>query len=125
MKIRHSIANHERSRMEVFSDEVALQSIKPGFRILYERAWKKFKEFSSEDFATTKPSEQQLFSYFNFLRESGAKSKTLWTTYSMLNSIIKAKYGAKLQDMPHLGTFLKSFDGGKLIIVYDFFFIFR
>ena len=90
--IRQSVANHERSRMEVFSDEVALQSIKPGSRILYERAWKKIKEFSSEDFATTKPYEQQLLSYFNFLRESGAKSKTLWSTYSMLNSIIKANF---------------------------------
>jgi len=64
-----------------FSDEVALQSIKPGSRILYERAWNKIKELNSEDFATTKPSEQQLLSYFNFLRESGAKSKTLWSTY--------------------------------------------
>ena len=106
MKILHSINNYESSKMEVFSDEVSLQSIKPGSRILYKRAWKKF---NSEDFSTTKPSEQQLFSYFKFLRESGAKSKTLWSTYSMLNSIIKAKYGAKLQDMPRLGTFLKSF----------------
>ena len=76
LKILHSINNYESSKMEVFSDEVALQSIKPGSRILYKRAWKKFKKFSSEDFSTTKPSEQQLFSYFNFLRESGAKSKT-------------------------------------------------
>ena len=96
----HSIANNQRSRMQVFTDEVTLQSIKPGSRILYERAQNRFKEFNSEDFAATKPSEQQVMTYFTFLCESGAKSKTPWTTYSMLNSINKAKFRAKLQDMP-------------------------
>ena len=48
--------------------------MKLGSRSIYERAWNKFKEFSSEDFATTTPSVQQFMACIIFLRESRLKS---------------------------------------------------
>ena len=98
---------------EIFSDEIALQSIKESSRNKYKLIWEKFKEFFEEPevFETRKPTEMELMNFFRDQRETKNKaSSTLWTTYSMLNSIIKAKYSANLRDLPRLVTLIKSYD---------------
>ena len=69
---------------------------------LYEKAWSKFRDFfpCSLEFDTRMPSEEQFSTYFRFLRpDKGFSTSTLWTTYSMLNSVCKGKYSKSLNSI--------------------------
>ena len=99
--------------MNIFGDIEAFETIKVKSRPLYEKAWLKFREFfpCSLDFDTRMPSEEEFSTYFRFLRQDkGFSSSTLWTTYSMLNSVCKGKYGTPLQKYPRLQSLIKAFD---------------
>jgi hypothetical protein len=37
-------------------------------------------------------------------------ASSVWTLYSYLNSILKQKYGFKLQDLPRMTMFIKGFE---------------
>ena len=41
---------------------------------------------------------------------SALASSSMWTFYSMINAIIKSKYGVNLKSYPRVTTLLKSFD---------------
>ena len=72
---------------------------------LYEKAWSKFRDFfpCSLEFDTRMPSEEQFSTYFRFLRpDKGFSTSTLWTTYSILNSVCKGKYSKSLQQYPSI-----------------------
>ena len=100
--------------MNVLSDEEAFDSIKPKSRPIYKKAWEKMKSFeSNHDFEKDIPAEDILLRYFKHLWSSGTASSTLWTTYSLINAVIKAKYGERLQKYPRLTSLIKSFDTGK------------
>ena len=46
----------------------------------------------------------------------------MWTTYSIVNAVVKGKYGKRLQKYPRLTTLLKSFntDTKKKVAVVEF-----
>ena len=73
---------------------------------MYAKSWNQFKEyFQADELETQAPSETQLLSYFKHMRvEKNRASSSLWTLYSMPNSIIQAKY-------PRVETYLKFFYG--------------
>ena len=99
--------------MEIYTTEAALLSIKPKSRSLYEKAWNGFVQYTGrmQDFESRIPKESELMDYFTYLRETvGRASTTIWTTYSMINAVIKNKYSQKLQDYPRLTNLLKSYD---------------
>ena len=106
----------ERANMSsVLSLEEALLSIKEGSRGKYRKVWMDFLQFSGsrqEEFQTKMPSEEDLTNYFKFLRENKKfASSTLWTNYSMLNSIIKGIYNKRLQhEYPRITSLLKTYD---------------
>ena len=55
--------------------------------------------------------EEEFLSYFRHLRtDEGYSSSTMWTIYSMVNSVCKGKYGSCLQKHPRITSFLKSYD---------------
>lgn len=63
------------------------------------------------EFEQRAPSEEEFLSFFRHQRlELKKASSTMWTTYSMLNGVIKGKYGIRLQDYPRLTSLLKSYD---------------
>ena len=89
--------------MNIFEDLQALETIKMKSRPLYKKAWSKFD--------TRMPSEEEFSTYFRFLRQDkGFSTSTLWTTYSMLNSVCKGKYSKSLQQYPRLQSIIKAFD---------------
>ena len=80
---------------------------------LHEKAWSKISYFflCSLEFDTRIPSEEEFSTYFRFLRQDkGLSTSTLWTTYSLLNSVCKGKYSKSLQQYPRLQSIIKAFD---------------
>ncbi len=39
-----------------------------------------------------------------------AATSTMWTIYSYINSVLKRKYGVKLQSLPRVTMFTKGFE---------------
>ena len=107
------VSNTGSSKINIFWDLKALETIKMKSRPLYEKAWSKFRDFfpCSLEFDTRIPSEEEFSTYFRFLRQDkGFSTSTLWTTYSMLNSVSKGKYSKSLQQYPRLQSIIKAFD---------------
>ena len=98
----------------IYNDQTAVEGIKENSRDKYIKAWISFKLFSdmdAGDFEMRMPSEEEFLAYFRHLRnDRKLASTTMWTTYSMINSVVKGKYGDHLQKFPRLTTLLKSFD---------------
>ena len=100
--------------MEQFlpADEVLL-TVKPKSRELYRKCWLAFMQFSekSAEFDERMPSELEFIAYFNHLRlECKRALSSLWTTYSMLNTVVKGKYNKNLQSYHRFTRLVKSFD---------------
>ena len=98
--------------MSVLDDESVFMLIKSDSRVHYEKTWFNFKAFFPEnEFSDRMPSEAEIMNYFQHLREvKKYASTTVWTTYSKLNSVCKAKYSKALQEYPRVTTLLKSYD---------------
>ena len=97
----------------ILSDELAFETVAEASRGRYKKAWEEFKGFSifSCEFETRMPSESELLEYFKHLRnEKKSSSSTLWTVYSMLNSVCKGKYSERLQKFPRITALLKSYN---------------
>ena len=97
----------------IYTDNVAIEAIKEPSRQRYLKIWEEFKSLSSNamEFENRMPNEDELTDYFRYLRmERKMSSSTMWTTYSMINSVVKGKYGQRLQNYPRLTTLLKSYD---------------
>ena len=97
----------------IYNDEIAVEGVKEPSRKKYLKVWCEFKEraVKSGEFEERMPTEDEFAEYFRYLRlEKKLSSSTLWTTYSILNAVVKGKYGERLQKHPRLTTLLKSFD---------------
>ena len=116
----------------ILSDGDAFESIKEKSRSRYKKTWNKFVMFNdkSGEIQYRVPSEIDLMNYMKNLRNeegnillfifsnmsvlqtimSGYASTSLWTTYSMLNAVCRAKYGINLKIYVRLAALLKSFD---------------
>ena len=84
-----------------------------------------FKEraVNSGEFEERMPTEDEFADYFRSLRlEKKLSSSTMWTTYSIVNAVVKGKYGKRLQNYPRMTTLLKSFntDTKKKVAVVEF-----
>lgn len=121
------------SACAVTSDAEALLSIKGTTKLRYLKAWTDFKVFSGRDIEDDKnddgitsdddskdvekrrrvisaPSEDELVRYFIHLRNNvKLAASSIWTTYSMINTVVKNKYGQRLQQFPKLTLLLKHF----------------
>ena len=99
---------------EILADDEAIVTVKEKSRNKYLKVWLDFREFYpsvEHEFDARMPYERELHYYFLNLRQSEKKaSSTLWTIYSMLNTVIKAKYGVSLKSIPRISALLKSFD---------------
>jgi len=96
----------------IFSDHEIFDQIKDSSRKSYIRAWKDFKEFNPTlNYEEVPPGEDAFITFFRHLRlEKMFASSSMWTTYSYINSVVKRKYGFKLQSLPRVTMLLKSFD---------------
>ena len=105
--------NNSSFKINVTGDNKATKSIKQKSRTTYERAWMRFRNHfkCSDEFESRMPTEEEFLSYFGFLRrEKQHSSSSLWTIFSMLNSVCKGKYGIPLQTYPRLRCIIKSYD---------------
>jgi hypothetical protein len=87
---------------KIFSDEEVFDQIKDKSR----KAWHDFTAFTPQTISmratlVKKPGRQ----------EKKIATSSLWTTCSYINCILKRKYGSKLQSLPRVTMFIKSFDG--------------
>ena len=97
----------------IYSDAIAFEGVKEPSRKKYLKVWSDFKEraVNSGGFEERMPTEDEFAEHFRYLRlEKKLSSSTLWTTYSIINAVVKGKYGERLQKYPRLTTLLKSFD---------------
>ena len=116
----------------IHSDDTAMEAIKPANRLRYKQVWEKFKAFSlnTTDLEEETPNEEDVLRYMRHLRDdngngngkfsiyfisiyffnSGLKSSTMWCTYSMLNAVVKNKYGFNLKKYVRVTNLLKSYD---------------
>ena len=100
--------------MSILSDEDTFGNISAKCRKAYQAVWYDFKDFnqSSSQFDSRFPNEIEMLEYFKKLGEVNKfVFTTLWTKYSIINSVVKAKYGRKLQEYPRLTANLKTFNG--------------
>ena len=98
--------------MSIFTDEEAFQAIKESSRTMYVRNWEEFLKIVPEfDKESGKPTEEMVMQFIKHLRlEKKCASSSLWTKYSQLNGIIKAKYSFDLGNYPRLKAQIKMFD---------------
>ena len=91
------------SEASILSDQIALEQVKPGSRIIYKKAFDRLREFLERDLEDLP--EQELMRYFRDLRlEKNAASSTLWSTYSMINSLCKGKYNLDLKKFTRVSS---------------------
>ena len=97
----------------LLSDEEALLSIRQGSRDKYRKMWLEFKEsFPEANFDERRPIEDEFRQFFlNMRTVRGCASSTIWTSFSMINSMCKGKYSFDMRSLPRIVTLLKSFEG--------------
>ena len=99
---------------EILSDTLASETIAEASRGRYLKTWADFKAFSdqSDEFDNRMPTESEFVEFFKHLRTNKkSSSSSLWTIYSMLNSVCKGKYSERLQKFPRITSLLKSYNG--------------
>ena len=97
----------------ILEDKLSLEGIKEKSRPVYAKAWQYFRAFfeNAGEFDSRMPREDEFSKYFRHLRtDKGFSSSSMWTTYSMVNSVVKGKYGRSLQEFPRVKNLLKSYD---------------
>ena len=99
---------------EILSDSLASETIAEASRGRYLKIWADFKAFSdlSDEFDNRILTESEFVEFFKHLRTNKkSSSSSLWTIYSMLNSVCKGKYSERLQKFPRITSLLKSYNG--------------
>ena len=97
----------------ILSLDEALLTIKQESRNRYRKVWKGFLDFcpNEDQLLSRMPKEDELTAYFKHLRETKKMaSSSLWTYYSMLNSVIRGIYRRRLQEFPRNTSLLKAYD---------------
>jgi len=89
---------------KIYSDHEVFEQIKDKSRKAYIKSWEEFKAFTTIcNFEESPPGEEAIIAYFRHLRlVKKAATSTMWTTYSYINSVMKRKYGMKLQSLPRV-----------------------
>lgn len=92
---------------KVMSDDRAFLLLKEKSKPKYIKCWRAFRAWieDHEDFTGSFeeawPEEDLVMEYFGYLHSVDGMDfhvSTIWTLFSMINGIFKAKYGKKLQD---------------------------
>ena len=75
--------------------------------------WLDFKAFFPDvNLDKRRPKEEELRQFFMDMRTvRGCAATTIWTNFSMVNSMCKGKYSFDLRNLPRIITLLKSFEG--------------
>ena len=96
----------------IFTDESVFSQIKEKSRNAYIKSWEDFKSYlAGHDFKECHPGEEDIISFFNHLRnEKKMASSSIWTIYSYINSVMKRKYGWKLQSLPRITMTIKGYE---------------
>ena len=95
----------------ILPDGEAQFTIKKGSRKSYIKAFDSLREYVGNDLEARPPTEQELLDYFNYLRlVKGLKSGSLWTTYSKINGLCKAKYSLNLKAFCRVTSLIRSYD---------------
>ena len=96
---------------KIYTDCEVFEQIKDGSRKQYIKLWQDFKTFTvGHNFEDSQPGEENFITFFKHMRlEKKMATSTLWTHYSMLNSVMKRKYGSKIQDFPRVTMLIKGF----------------
>ena len=92
-------------------DECAVETIGEASRGRYKKACEEFKGFSTDS-----------SDYFKHLRsDKKSSSRTMWTVYSMPNTVCKGKYSERMQKFQRITALLKSFnkDCKKKAVVFQ------
>jgi len=96
---------------KIYTDREVFEQIKDASRKQYIKIWQDFKTFTvGHNFEASQPGEEEFIAFFKHLRlEKKLATSTLWTNYSMLNSVMKRKYGSKIQNYPRVTMLIKGF----------------
>ena len=80
--------------MSIYTDQEAFGSIKEASRPIYVKNWEEFLKIVPEfDKESGKPTEDIVTKFIKYLsQDKKYASSSLWTKYSQLNGIVKAKY---------------------------------
>ena len=92
---------------KVLPDLRAFQLLKEKSKTRYIKTWEGFKNWVEGhdkyegNFDEAYPAEDIVMEYFDYLHSEDGLDfnvSTIWTIYSQINGVFKAKYGKKLQD---------------------------
>ena len=94
---------------EILSLEEALSLLKEDYRPKVKKVWCNFVACCNKSFDDKAPKEDFL-TYLKFLREEKKMaSSSLWTYYSLLNTMMKNRYNTPPQRFARITTLLKSY----------------
>ena len=88
----------------------SLELLKESYRPQVKKIWCEFIAFKQNDFHDAMPQEDDFLSFFKMLREKNRASSSMWTYYSLLNSLMKNRYSKPLQQYPRITTLLKGYN---------------
>ncbi len=96
---------------KIYTDRKVFKQIKDASRKQYIKIWQDFKNFTfGHNFEDSQLGEEDFIAFVKHMRlEKKMATSTLWTQYSMLNSVMKRKYGSKIQDFPRVTILIKGF----------------
>ena len=99
-------------RKKIYADDEVFAQIKDKSRKAYVKSWKDFKNFNIDfEFEDGHPEEEAIIVYFKHLRlEKKMAMSSIWTHYYYINSVMKRKYGSKLQTLPRITMTMKGFE---------------
>ena len=99
-------------RKKIYADDEVFAQIKDKSRMAYVKSWKDFKNFNIDfEFEDGHPEEEAIIVFFKHLRlEKKMATSSIWTHYYYINSVMKRKYGWKLQTLPRIIMTMKGFD---------------
>jgi integrase len=97
---------------KIYSDVEVFEQFKDKSKKAYIKAWMNFKNFNPNfKFEEVQPGEEDIIAYFKHLRlVKKVATSSMWTIYSYINSVIKRKYGIKLQSLPRVTMLIKGFE---------------
>ena len=77
-------------------DDILKDSLPTQSKDIYVKKWREFLDFIGDK---EKPDETDFMQYFDNLHNNRKfKASSIWSTYSMLNSMFQREFGEKLQN---------------------------
>ena len=99
-------------RKKIYADDEVFAKIKDKSRMAYVKSWQDFENLNIDfEFEDGHPEEEAIIVYFKHLRlEKKTATSSIWTHYYYINSVMKRKYGWKLQTLPRIIMTMKGFE---------------